>query len=71
MNVWDLKDLKDDTLEMQEHVGEDIKQDLDKHSRGAHEVEDRGTPRTHEKMLETKTNPGRGPKRSSRQSTTS
>ena len=41
MNVWDLNDLKDDTLEMQEHVGEDIKGDLDKHVRGAHEVVDK------------------------------
>ena len=40
MNVWDFNDLKDDTLEMQEHVG-DIKEDLDKHVRGAHEVVDR------------------------------
>jgi hypothetical protein len=41
MNVWDLNDLKDDTLEMQEHVGEDIKEDLDKHVRGAHEAVDK------------------------------
>ena len=34
MNVWDLKDLKDDTLEMQEHVGEDIKENVEKHVRG-------------------------------------
>jgi hypothetical protein len=33
INVWDLNDLKDDTLEMQEHVGEDIKGNLDKHVR--------------------------------------
>ena len=33
MYVWDLNDLKDDTLEMQEHVGEDIKGNLDKHVR--------------------------------------
>jgi hypothetical protein len=41
MNVWDLNDLKDDTIEMQEHVGEDIKEDLDKHVRGAHEAVDK------------------------------
>jgi hypothetical protein len=34
MNVWDLNDLKDDTLEMQEHVGEDIKENVEKHVRG-------------------------------------
>ena len=38
MNVWDLNDLKDDTLEMKEHVSEDLKEDLDKHVKGAHEA---------------------------------
>ena len=34
IEVWDLNDLKDDTLEMQEHVGEDIKENVEKHVRG-------------------------------------
>ena len=34
IQVWDLNDLKDDTLEMQEHVGEDIKENVEKHVRG-------------------------------------
>jgi hypothetical protein len=39
--VWDLNDRKDDTLEMQAHADEDIKEDLDKHERGSHEVVDK------------------------------
>jgi len=39
--VWDLNDRKHDTLEMQEHVGEDVEEDLEKHVRGAHEVVDK------------------------------
>ena len=30
LKVWDLNDLKDDTIEMKEHYEEDIKEDLDK-----------------------------------------
>jgi hypothetical protein len=38
MKVWDLNDLKDDTIEMGQHYEEDIKEDLGKRVQGAHEA---------------------------------
>jgi len=41
LNVWDLNDLKDDTIEMKEHYEVDIKEDLGKRVKGAQEAVDK------------------------------